>query len=143
MKKRLEESVENILVGTEKAVNKVIIDEVASLIKSIGAADAVNQKNVGQVERMRNEMITELRDLHMLDMEGRSIGKIFSNEEINNMVEELNKKINFFNNKHTSLNTLTKEGQQILTYGHIEARKDKNQQGEMEEAPPLVENGAA
>ena len=57
MKKRLEECVENILVGTEKAVNKVIIDEVQSLIKNIEMADAMNQKNAGLVQGMRTKMM--------------------------------------------------------------------------------------
>jgi hypothetical protein len=57
MRKRLEECVENILLGTEKAVNKVIIDEVRSLIQSIEMADAINQKNVGVVQSMRTKMM--------------------------------------------------------------------------------------
>lgn len=95
---------------------------------------------------MRNKMMTELRDLQMLDMEDRSIGKIFSSEEINGMVEELNKKVNFFNQKHSSLDKLFAEGQQILTYGHIGPKKENNQgdgEGEIQEAPPLFEGGLA
>lgn len=53
----MEECVENILLGTEKAVNKVIIDEVRSLIQSIEMADAINQKNVGVVQSMRTKMM--------------------------------------------------------------------------------------
>lgn len=142
MKKRLEECVENILVGTEKAVNKVIIDEVRSLIKSIETADAINQKNVGLVQSMRTKMMNELRELNMLDLEDRAIGKIFSSEEINEIVEELNKKVNFFNQKHNALETLFAEGQKILSYGHVELKKEKNQgdEGEIQEAPPLGEN---
>lgn len=77
----------------------------------------------------------------MLDMEDKAIGKIFTSEEINGIVEELNKKVNFFNQKHNALETLFAEGQKILSYGHAEPKKEKNQQGEEEiqEAPPLVE----